>query len=50
MDGWYVFNVGRATQWAFADGLEFNPKADQETIGLTIFENSTEKQSFLNHW
>ena len=23
-----VFNVGRATHWAFADGLGVNPKAD----------------------
>ena len=23
-----MFNVGRATHWAFADGLEVNPKAD----------------------
>ena len=36
MDGWDVFNVGRATQWAFADGLGVNPKADSETIGLAI--------------
>ena len=31
---WDVFNVGRATQWDFADGLRVNPKADLETIGL----------------
>ena len=32
-----VFNVGRATQWAFADSrLGVNPKADPETIGLSI--------------
>ena len=36
--GWgcEVFNVGRATHWAFADGLGVNPKADPETIGLAI--------------
>ena len=32
----YVFNVGRATQWAFANSLGVNPKADPETIGLAI--------------
>ena len=32
----YVFNIGRATHWAIADGLGVNPKADPETIGLTI--------------
>ena len=31
-----MFNVGRATQWDFADGLGINSKADPETIGLTI--------------
>ena len=31
-----VFNVGRATQWAFSDGLGVKPKADPETIGLAI--------------
>ena len=36
MDGCEVFNVGRATQWAFADGLGVNPMADPETIGLAI--------------
>ena len=31
-----MFNVGRAMQWAFADGLKVNPKADPETFGLAI--------------
>ena len=31
-----MFNVGRAKQWAFADGLGVNQKADPETSGLTI--------------
>ena len=31
-----MFNVGRATQWAFDDGLGVNPKTDPETIGLSI--------------
>ena len=31
-----VFNVGRATHWAIADGLGVDPKADPETIGLAI--------------
>ena len=31
-----VFNVGRATLWAFADCLGVNPKADPETIGFAI--------------
>ena len=31
-----VFNVGRATQRAFADGLGVISKADPETIGLAI--------------
>ena len=31
-----MFNVKRVAQWAFADGLRVNPKADPETIGLTI--------------
>ena len=31
-----MFNVGRATDWAFADGLGVNPKADPETIGLAV--------------
>ena len=31
-----VFNVGQAKQWAFADGLGVNLKADPETIGLAI--------------
>ena len=35
-DGCEVFNIGRATHWAFADGLEVNPKADPETTGLAI--------------
>ena len=35
--GWDVFNVGRATQWAFVDGLGVNPKVDPEIFGLTIF-------------
>ena len=26
-----MFNFGRATQWALADSLEVNPKADPET-------------------
>ena len=34
--GCEVFNVRPATQWAFADGLGVNPKADPETIGLAI--------------
>ena len=34
MDGFDVFNVGRATQWDFADGLGVNPKADPVTTGL----------------
>ena len=33
-----MFNIGRTTQWAFADGLGFNPEADPETIGLAIFD------------
>ena len=36
MDGCEVFNVGRATHWAFANGLGVNPKADPETSGLAI--------------
>ena len=36
---WEVFNVGRATEWAFADGVGVNPKADPETIGLAILIN-----------
>ena len=36
MDGWDMFNVGRSTQWAFAGGAGFNPKADSATIGLAI--------------
>ena len=32
-----VFNVGRATQWAFVDCLGVNPKADPETIRLAIW-------------
>ena len=37
-DGCEVFNVGRATQWAFADGLGDNLKddPDPETIGLAV--------------
>ena len=31
-----MFNVGRAKQWAFADGLGVNQKADPETTGLAI--------------
>ena len=31
-----MFNVGRALQWTFADGLGVNPKADLERIGLAI--------------
>ena len=31
-----MFNVERAKQWSFANGLEVNPKADPETNGLTI--------------
>ena len=31
-----MFNIGRATQWIFADGLGINPKADPETISLAI--------------
>ena len=31
-----VLNVGQATQWAFADGLWVNPKAELKTIGLAI--------------
>ena len=31
-----MFNVGRATQWAFADGLGVNLASDPETIGLTV--------------
>ena len=31
-----TFKVGRATQWAFADGLGVKPKADPETVGLAI--------------
>ena len=36
--GWgcEMFNIGRATQWAFADGLGVNSKADPETVGLAI--------------
>ena len=36
MDRCEVFNVKRATQWAFAGGLGVNPKANPETIGLAI--------------
>ena len=36
--GCEVFNVGRATQWAFADGLGVNPKADPETIWSRSFD------------
>ena len=36
MDGWNIFNVEQATEWAFAHSSEVNPKADPETIGLTI--------------
>ena len=36
MDGCELFNVGRATHWAFTDGLGVNPKADLETVGLAI--------------
>ena len=40
MTGWLVgcevFNVGRGTHFAFADGLGVNPKVDSETIGLAI--------------
>ena len=36
MDGYELFNVGRVTHWAFADGLGVNPKADPETIGPAI--------------
>ena len=36
MDVWDRFNVGQATQWVFANGLEFNIWADPETIGLLI--------------
>ena len=25
-----------STQWAFVDGLGFNPKDDPETIGLSV--------------
>ena len=32
-----MFNVGRATQWVFADGLRVKLKTDLETIGLAIF-------------
>ena len=35
-DGCEVFNVGRATHWAFSEGLGVNPKTDPETIGLAI--------------
>ena len=31
-----MFNIGRATQWAFANGLGVNLKADPEIIGLAI--------------
>ena len=31
-----MFNVGRATQWDFADGLEVNSKAKLEANGLAI--------------
>ena len=31
-----MFNVRRATQCPFANGLGVNPKADLEAIGLTI--------------
>ena len=34
--GCEVFNVGRATQWSFADGLGVNLKADPQTVGLAI--------------
>ena len=36
MDECEMFNVGRATHWAFADGLGVNPKAAPETIGLAV--------------
>ena len=41
-----MFNVGRATHWAFADGLGVNPKADPETIGLAnlILRQITERE------
>ena len=31
-----VLNVGRATQWTFANGLGVKLKADPETVGLAI--------------
>ena len=37
---WDVFNVGHATQWAFADVLVVKLKVDPETIG---HENSLDK-------
>ena len=42
-----MFNVGRTTQWAFADGLGVNPKADPETIGFRNFDLYT-SVNFLN--
>ena len=32
LNGCEVFNVERATHWAFAAGLEVNPKADPEYL------------------
>ena len=31
-----MLNVGRATQWAFVDGLGINLMIDPETFGLAI--------------
>ena len=36
MDECVVFNIGRATQCVFADGLGVNPKAYSETIVLAV--------------
>ena len=36
MDRRDVFNVGRATQWDFADGLGFNSKSNPKTIDFAI--------------
>ena len=36
LDEWDEFNFEWSTQWSFADGLGFNPKADPEKIGLAI--------------
>ena len=39
--------LGRATQWAFPDGLSVNPKADPEIISLAILVFRQEARPFL---